>query len=114
MRKILIIHQHQEERERLAFALESAAFLLTAEDIEGRLKKLCETSLDIVIMADSSPRGQELSCRMREFSGIPLVVLRRGNKPARLIVLEMGADVYLNEPVSPKQLVARVYSLLRH
>ena len=28
-------------------------------------------------------------------------------------MLEMGADVYLNEAVSPKQLVARIYSLLR-
>lgn len=114
MKRILIIHQRQEERARLSLALERAGFqMVVAEDTEGGLEKLRETSPDIVIMAEDSSRGKELCSQMRDSSGAHLIILGRGDQLARVMMLEKGADVYLNEPVSPRELAAWVWSLLR-
>jgi DNA-binding response OmpR family regulator len=54
-------------------------------------------------------------CRwIRAHSSLPVIMLTaRGEEADRIIGLELGADDYVTKPFSPRELVARVRSVLR-
>ena len=54
-------------------------------------------------------------CRwIRERSELPVIMLTaRGEEADRIVGLELGADDYLTKPFSPRELVARVRTVLR-
>ncbi|WP_425484281.1 winged helix-turn-helix domain-containing protein [Candidatus Methylobacter favarea] len=54
-------------------------------------------------------------CRnLRTHSAIPVIMLTaRGDETARIVGLEMGGDDYLPKPFNPRQLLARIKSVLR-
>jgi DNA-binding response OmpR family regulator len=54
-------------------------------------------------------------CRLiRERSDLPVIMLTaRGEEADRIVGLELGADDYVTKPFSPRELVARVRSVLR-
>ncbi len=112
MTRVLVIHPREEERERIVSGLKGAGFqVASTEGWETALKKLYETQPQIIIMAEDL--GVDSCARMREICNIPIIVLGGGDELARVAMLETGADVYLVEPVSLKELVARAHSLLR-
>lgn len=52
--------------------------------------------------------------KMREFSQVPFILLTaRGEVPDRVLGLELGADDYVPKPFEPRELVARIQSVLR-
>ena len=58
--------------------------------------------------------GFELCRTIRKDSDIPIIMLTaRGDVMDRVVGLELGADDYLPKPFEPRELVARVQSLLR-
>jgi DNA-binding response OmpR family regulator len=58
--------------------------------------------------------GMELCRTIRSESDIPIVMLTaRGDLPDRVLGLEFGADDYIPKPFEPRELVARVETLLR-
>ena len=58
--------------------------------------------------------GFELFKRLREQADVPVVFLTaRGDEIDRVVGLELGADDYMAKPFSPRELVARVRSVLR-
>ena len=58
--------------------------------------------------------GMELCRSIREESDIPIVMLTaRGDVPDRVLGLEYGADDYVPKPFEPRELVARVETLMR-
>jgi DNA-binding response OmpR family regulator len=58
--------------------------------------------------------GMELCKAIREESDIPIVMLTaRGDLPDRVLGLEFGADDYVPKPFEPRELVARVETLMR-
>src|SRR5436190_2834569 len=54
-------------------------------------------------------------CRwIRERSQLPVIMLTaRGEEADRIVGLELGADDYVTKPFSPRELVARVRTVLR-
>jgi two-component system OmpR family response regulator len=57
--------------------------------------------------------GMALARRMREKSAIPIIMLTGVLDEAdRVMALELGADDYITKPFSPRQLLARVRTLL--
>jgi DNA-binding response OmpR family regulator len=51
---------------------------------------------------------------LRKSSNVPIIMLTaRSDETDKLIGLELGADDYITKPFSPKELVARVRSVLR-
>ena len=57
---------------------------------------------------------RELRGRSGETAAIPILMLSaRGEEIDRVVGLEMGADDYLAKPFSPRELLARLRSLLR-
>lgn len=58
--------------------------------------------------------GMELCRSIRDESDVPILMLTaRGDVPDRVLGLEYGADDYVPKPFEPRELVARVESLMR-
>src|SRR5206468_1569009 len=58
--------------------------------------------------------GLELCRRIRARSALPVIMLTaRGEEADRIVGLELGADDYVTKPFSPRELVARVRTVLR-
>jgi two-component system, OmpR family, response regulator len=58
--------------------------------------------------------GMALARRLREDSTIPIIMLTgRSEEADRVMGLELGADDYLTKPFSPRELLARIRSVLR-
>ena len=117
MDKILLICPDLAMIDNLAFVLQHSGFLTvsTAESKEA-LAEISRNSPDIVVMRENSHRlnGDELCIRIRELSDVPIIVLgQEQEEMAGVEFLEMGADVYLPYPLSLRELLARVRSLLR-
>ena len=58
--------------------------------------------------------GFELCRSIRKTSDIPIIMLTaRGDVMDRIVGLELGADDYLPKPFEPRELVARIQTILR-
>ena len=58
--------------------------------------------------------GFELCRTIRKESSIPIVMLTaRGDVMDRVVGLELGADDYLPKPFEPRELLARIQTILR-
>ena len=80
------------------------------------LAQLREGGFDVAILDVMLPEmdGFELCRAIRQDNDIPIVMLTaRGDVMDRVVGLEMGADDYLPKPFEPRELVARVQTLLR-
>ena len=58
--------------------------------------------------------GLEVCRQLRQDSQVPIIMLTaRGEETDRVVGLELGADDYVVKPFSPRELVARVKTVLR-
>ena len=67
--------------------------------------------LDLILPGDD---GMVLAREVRERSRLPIIMLTaRSNPYDRVLGLEIGADDYVSKPFEPRELVARIQSVLR-
>ncbi len=67
--------------------------------------------LDLRLQAED---GMALARRLRDESAIPIIMLTgRAEEADRVMGLELGADDYLTKPFSPRELLARIRTVLR-
>ncbi len=77
---------------------------------------MARDTIDLVILDLKLPGedGMQIARRLREASGIPIIMLTgRKDEADRVMGLELGADDYLTKPFSPRELLARIRALLR-
>src|SRR5258708_20150284 len=61
-----------------------------------------------------SEDGMNLARRLRDESAIPIIMLTgRSDEADRVMGLELGADDYITKPFSPRELLARIPTMLR-
>jgi DNA-binding response OmpR family regulator len=73
-----------------------------------------DTSLIILDLMLPDVDGVELCRRVRQRSDVPILMLTaRDEDVDKIIGLEVGADDYMTKPFNPRELVARVKSILR-
>jgi two-component system alkaline phosphatase synthesis response regulator PhoP len=73
-----------------------------------------DTSLIILDLMLPDIDGIEVCRRIRKSSDVPILMLTaRDEDVDKIIGLEVGADDYLTKPFNPRELVARVKSILR-
>jgi len=80
------------------------------------LKRLRGGRFDAAILDVMLPEmdGFELCRTIRKESAIPIVMLTaRGDVMDRVVGLELGADDYLPKPFEPRELLARIQTVLR-
>jgi two-component system KDP operon response regulator KdpE len=91
--------------------------VLGASNGQEGLRLLFDHKPDLVLLDVVMPRmdGWQTCSRIRDVSGVPIVMLTGKHKAEADIVrgLSYGADEYLFKPVGNKELVARVRAVLR-
>jgi two-component system, OmpR family, phosphate regulon response regulator PhoB len=117
MTTVLVVDDEPTIREIVVGYLKRDGYR-TLEAADGnRARELLETeSLDLVVLDLMLPGvdGLELCRRIRTSSQIPVIMLTaRGEESDRIVGLELGADDYVTKPFSPRELAARVRSVLR-
>jgi DNA-binding response OmpR family regulator len=114
---ILIIDDDEKLNRLLTDFLSEFGFkTLTANHPEDGLKKLNQKSPDLVILDVMLPGmdGFEVCKTIRQHSLVPIIMLTaRGELMDKVVGLELGADDYLPKPFEPRELVARIHSVLR-
>src|ERR1700704_3313637 len=77
---------------------------------------LVDHAIDLVVLdlRLAGEDGMALARKLREESAIPVIILTGVRDEAdRIMGLELGADDYLTKPFSPRDLLARIRSVLR-
>ena len=88
---------------------------VAADGLEG-LRLAQEWAPELVVLDLMLPQvdGLEVCRQLRRESQVPIIILTaRGEETDRVVGLEMGADDYMVKPFSPRELVARIKSVLR-
>jgi two-component system, OmpR family, response regulator len=114
---ILIVDDDREIRTLLAEYLDGNGYRTTAvPDGPGMWLALEKATFDLVVLDLTLPGDDGLVlCRtLRARSDLPVIMLTaRGAPLDRIVGLEMGADDYLAKPFEPRELLARIRSVLR-
>src|SRR6202023_221108 len=77
---------------------------------------LADHAIDLVVLdlRLAGEDGMALARKLREESAIPVIILTGVRDEAdRIMGLEFGADDYLTKPFSPRELLARIRTVLR-
>src|ERR1700686_5373699 len=77
---------------------------------------LADHAIDLVVLdlRLAGEDGMALARKLREESAIPVIILTGVRDEAdRIMGLELGADDYLTKPFSPRELLARIRTVLR-
>jgi len=117
MKKILIIEDEAELVKVLRSYLEQAGFeVSTAFRGDTGLESWISIHPDLVILDLNLPGidGLDVARTIRRRDNTPIImVTARVEETDRLIGLELGADDYVTKPYSPREVVARVRTVLR-
>ncbi len=117
---VLVVDDEKDIRDLIAYNLSKEGFaVLTAGDGNEALQKLADHKVAVVVLDIMMPGmdGFEVCRRIRAketIASLPVIFLTaRSGEADQIIGLELGADDYIQKPVSPRVLVARVKSILR-
>ena len=114
---LLLVDDEPTLREPLAEYLTRQGFVVQeAESAAAARTKLAQAKPDLVILDIMMPGEDGLSlCRhLVESRRLPTILLTaKGEAMDRIIGLEIGADDYVPKPFEPRELVARIRSVLR-
>ena len=117
--KVLIVDDEPDVRALVRSSLSFARQDLTpleAADGDEALAMIYSERPDLVVLDLAMPRrdGFALLEQVRQKTDLPIIVLTaRGLEEDKIKGLRLGADDYLTMPFSPRELVARIESVLR-
>jgi len=115
--KILVVDDEHQITRVLLKGLEASGYQVrVANDGRTGLETFRSWLPDLVITDLSMPGfdGLELCERIRQLSGVPILVLSvRDDEPTKVKALDLGADDYVAKPFGMAELNARVRALLR-
>ena len=114
---LLLVDDEATLREPLAEYLAGQGFVVhEAESAAAARSALLEHDPDLALLDIMMPGEDGLSlCRhLVEARELPVILLTaRGEPTDRIVGLEIGADDYVTKPFEPRELVARIRSVLR-
>lgn len=114
---ILVVDDDSEIRALLQDYLARHGYRVTAvADGPAMQQAMEDARFDLVVLDLMLPGedGMSLCRKLREHSNLPVIMLTaRGEQGDRIAGLETGADDYLPKPFNPRELLARIKSVLR-
>ncbi|MBL0767761.1 response regulator [Sphingopyxis sp. XHP0097] len=115
--RILLVDDEPSIREPLGEYLETQGFAVTAAASAAEARSVLRAQgVDLVVSDIMMPGedGLSLTRHLREAGDVPVILLTaRAEDTERIIGLEMGADDYVVKPFNPRELVARIRTVLR-
>ena len=114
---VLIVEDDEVARTKLAGYLETAGHRVSeAVDGRGLRQVMVRDPVDVVLLDINLPGedGLELTRFIRANSDVGIILVTgRTDDVDRIVGLEIGADDYITKPFNPRELLARVKTLLR-
>ena len=114
---ILVVDDDPQIRELLEeYLTENALRVSVVASGRQMAKILADEAIDLVVLdlRLAGEDGMAIAKTLREQSAIPIVMLTGVRDEAdRVMGLELGADDYLTKPFSPRELLARIRTVLR-
>jgi DNA-binding response OmpR family regulator len=114
---ILVVEDEASIASFVSLYLKNAGYTVRAVTSGGAaLTQLAAETPSLVVLDLNLPDmdGIEICRRVRKTSDVPILMLTaRDEDVDKIIGLEVGADDYLTKPFNPRELVARVKSVLR-
>jgi len=114
---ILVVEDESSIASFIALYLKNAGYQVkTVATGSGALNQVAAGMPSLIILDLNLPDmdGIEICRRIRKSSDVPILMLTaRDEDVDKIIGLEVGADDYLTKPFNPRELVARVKSVLR-
>ena len=116
-RSVLVVDDEAMVREVVCAYLEREGFT-TSEAIDGKtaMEMVAESEPHLIILDVMLPKldGYSVLAELRKRTQVPVILLTaRADEVDRVLGLELGADDYVVKPFSPRELAARVRSVLR-
>ncbi|MDD5330070.1 MAG: two-component system response regulator CreB [Sulfuricella sp.] len=115
--RILIVEDEPAIADAVIYALRTENFEWEHKLLgHAGLSALKAGHFDLVVLDVGLPdiNGFDLCRELRTFSQVPVIFLTaRDGEIDRIVGLEIGADDYVTKPFSPRELVARIRSILR-
>ena len=118
-RRVLVVDDEPRIRTVLRAYLEAEDYTVTeAETAADAVRQATSTTsdLDLVLLDLGLPDadGLDVLRRIRRTSDVPVIlVTARAEEVDKLVGLNVGADDYVTKPFSPREVVARVRTVLR-
>jgi two-component system OmpR family response regulator len=114
---VLVVDDDPANRELVTDYLGGNELRVSAvADGKAMQAELADQVVDLVVL-DLKLRGEDgmaLARKLRDDSEIPIMMLTgRAEEADRVMGLELGADDYLTKPFSPRELLARIRTILR-
>jgi len=116
-KRILLVDDDPNILQVAGFALQKSGYrIITARDGSEALLLFRAEKPDLVVLDIMMPEcdGTDLCRIIRKESDTPLIFLSSmSDEIDKIVGLELGADDYLTKPFSPRELVARIKTVLR-
>lgn len=116
-RRVLVVDDDPTVSEIVAKYLQREGFdVETVADGHTALDRATTSPPDLMVLDLMLPGidGLEVFRTLRSRAPVPVIMLTaKGSEDDRVAGLELGADDYLSKPFSPRELIARVRSVLR-
>ena len=117
MTTVLVVDDEPIVRDVIVRYLRRDGFATLEAGDGDRARELIETADPTLVVLDvmlPGADGLELCRWIRSRSDLPVIMLTaRGEEADRIVGLELGADDYVTKPFSPRELAARVRTVLR-
>jgi DNA-binding response OmpR family regulator len=114
---VLVVEDESSIASFVALYLKNAGYTVKTAATGGEaLKQVGADQPSLVVLDLNLPDidGIEVCRRIRKSADVPIIMLTaRDEDVDKIIGLEVGADDYLTKPFNPRELVARVKSVLR-
>ncbi len=114
---ILVVDDDRRLRDLLQRFLTDSGFRVTTAGSAAEARdRLTSLRFDLLVLDVMMPgeSGLSLTASLRETSNVPILMLTAmAESDDRINGLERGADDYLTKPFEPRELVARIRSILR-
>jgi DNA-binding response OmpR family regulator len=114
---VLVVDDEPIVRDVIVRYLKRDGFITLEAGDGDRARELIESAEPTLVVLDvmlPGTDGLELCRWIRSRSDLPVIMLTaRGEEADRIVGLELGADDYVTKPFSPRELAARVRTVLR-
>jgi len=115
---IVVVEDEATQRQLLVDYLEKQNYRVSGADGGPALRRLVERELPVLVLLDVGLPGEDgftLARWLREKSGRVgiIMVTAASDTVDRVVGLETGADDYIGKPYEPRELLARIKSVIR-